>query len=335
MKQYENVVLVTGGAGFIGSAFLRMLVPKYSTWYFINLDALTYAGDLNKVESIADYENYVFVYGSICDRLLVESLFEKYRVNIVVNFAAESHVDNSIKDAKSFIETNIKGTQVLLDVAKNNWVINETKKHQSHNKFLQISTDEVYGSLTLEDDPMTEDANFAPNNPYSASKASAELLARSYYKTFGLPIIITRSSNNFGPFQNSEKFIPTIIRSALLNQDIPIYGKGDNIRDWIYVYENIEAINLILIDGIIGEIYNIGCGNEKTNLDIALLILKLIPNSKSRINNTHDRLGHDFRYALNINKLSNIGFKNKGKFINELAQTIEFYRKLTNEYNTK
>ena len=334
MKQYDNVLLVTGGAGFIGSAFLRMLVPKYPNWYFINLDALTYAGDLKKVESVQDYENYVFVHGNICDRPLVESLFEKYKVNILVNFAAESHVDNSIRDAESFIETNIKGTYILLDVAKEKWGYNGTAKSDNNYQFLQISTDEVYGSLRLNDSPWTEESNLAPNSPYSASKASAELLARSYFRTFNLPTIITRSSNNFGPFQNTEKFIPTIIQSILSNQDIPLYGQGLNVRDWIYVDDNVSALETILNKGQSGETYNIGGDNEVSNLQLVHLLLS-ITKSNSKIKRVQDRLGHDFRYSLNSYKLQSLGFINQNNFIYNLNQTIDFYLRLNNEHNIK
>ena len=325
MKQYENVLLVTGGAGFIGSAFLRMLVPKYSNWYFINLDALTYAGDLRKVESIQDYENYVFFHGNICDRTLVEGLFDKYKINIVVNFAAESHVDNSIKDADSFIETNIKGTYILLDAAKDKWGYNGTNKSYENYRFLQISTDEVYGSLGANDEPWTEESILSPNSPYSASKAAAELLARSYFKTFGLPIIFSRSSNNFGPYQNEEKFIPTIIRSILFNRDIPVYGQGLNIRDWIYVEDNIIALELILTKGRIGEIYNIGGDNEVSNLDLANSLIN-ITNSTSRIKYVNDRLGHDFRYSIDSRKIRELDWKLVKEFNQQLIETVEFYR---------
>lgn len=332
MKQYENVVLVTGGAGFIGSAFLRMLVPKYPNWLFINLDALTYAGDLKKVQTIQDYTNYVFVHGNICNRELVEDLFEKYAIDIVVNFAAESHVDNSIKDAESFVQTNIKGTYILLDVAKNKWGYDESSKLNSNARFIQISTDEVYGSLNLDEDSWTEKAPIQPNSPYAASKAASELLARSYFKTYGLPILITRSSNNFGPYQNNEKLIPTAINSVINDKPIPIYGNGSNIRDWIYVDQNVEAILNVIQKGIIGETYNIGGNNERSNLDIVNQILSIIPESKSKIQLVKDRLGHDFRYSIDSSKLQSMGTKVEVDFDRYLKQTINFYLGISHEY---
>lgn len=333
MKQYENVVLVTGGAGFIGSAFLRMLVPKYPNWLFINLDALTYAGDLKKVQTIQDYTNYVFVHGNICNREIVEDLFEKYAIDIVVNFAAESHVDNSIKDAESFVQTNIKGTYILLDVAKIKWGYDGSSKLNSNARFIQISTDEVYGSLHLDEDSWTEKAPIQPNSPYAASKAASELLARSYFKTYGLPIIVTRSSNNFGPYQNNEKLIPTVINSVINDKPIPIYGNGENIRDWIYVDQNVEAILNVIQKGMIGETYNIGGNNERSNLEIAEQIISIIPESKSKIQLVKDRLGHDFRYSIDSSKLQSLGTKVEVDFDYYLKQTIDFYLRYGNEYH--
>jgi dTDP-glucose 4,6-dehydratase len=248
---YKNIVLVTGGAGFIGSAFLRILVPKHPDWFFINLDALTYAGDLKKVESISESANYTFVHGNICDRTLVEKLFDEYKINWVVNFAAESHVDNSIKDSTAFIQTNVAGTHVLLDVAKQAWGLDGLSKPDNKYRFLQISTDEVYGSLGPSDKSWVEDDPLLPNSPYAASKAAAELICRSYFKTYQMPILTTRSSNNFGPFQNEEKFIPTIILALVHERDIPIYGNGSNVRDWIYVEDNIEYLLVILNSSLI------------------------------------------------------------------------------------
>lgn len=328
MKNYDNVLLVTGGAGFIGSAFLRMLVPKYPSWYFINLDALTYAGDLKKVQNVESSENYTFVHGNICDRNLVVSLFKKYKINIVVNFAAESHVDNSIKDAESFVETNIKGTYVLLDVAKNEWVFHDSNQSYSYYRFLQVSTDEVYGSLFIDEDSWTELSPIQPNSPYASSKAASELLVRSYHKTHKLPILITRSSNNFGPFQNNEKLLPTIINAAKKNKTIPIYGNGKNVRDWIYVDDNVSAIELVLTLGLVGEIYNIGGDNEISNIEFANTILSLIPFSNSKIKFVKDRPGHDFRYSVDSSKLKKLGFKSQKGFLDKLNQTINFYRDL-------
>ena len=335
MKNYDRVLLVSGGAGFIGSAFLRMLVPKYPNWFFINLDALTYAGELKKVDSVQDYENYFFVHGNICDRPLVERLFEQHNVNIVVNFAAESHVDNSIKDAESFVETNIRGAYILMDVAKNKWNYNGKKNSNEIYRFIQISTDEVYGSLGINDESFKEDSKIAPNSPYSASKAAAEHIAMSYHKTYFLPIIITRSSNNFGMYQNSEKFIPTVIKSVILNDHIPIYGNGKNIRDWIYVDDNVEAIELIINKGVIGNVYNIGGDCELTNIELALKILKLVPNSSSEIKYVDDRLGHDFRYSINSSALKEMGYIKKSDFDMNLEKTISFIRENINEFYNK
>lgn len=322
MKQYDNILLVTGGAGFIGSAFLRMFVPKYSNWLFINLDALTYAGDLKKLVSVEDYENYKFFHGNICDRELVEKLFDNYQVNIVLNFAAESHVDNSIKDSNKFIKTNILGTHCLLDVALRYWSEISMKKKSI---FIQISTDEVYGSLSMNDHPSNESDPLLPNSPYSSSKAAAELVCRSYFKTFELPVIITRSSNNYGPYQNSEKLIPKIIINALNNIKIPIYGDGYNVRDWIYVEDNCDAILEIILRGTIGEIYNIGGGNELTNNKIVDLILRKLDKSSELIVYVEDRLGHDFRYSLNYQKITRLGWKKKTAFDLGIETTIKHY----------
>jgi dTDP-glucose 4,6-dehydratase len=323
---YKNTVLVTGGAGFIGSAFLRILVPKYPDWFFINLDALTYAGDLKKVESISESANYTFVHGNICDRTLVEKLFDEYKINWVVNFAAESHVDNSIKDSTAFIQTNIAGTHVLLDVAKQAWGLDGLSKPDNKYRFLQISTDEVYGSLRPNDKSWVEDDPLLPNSPYAASKAAAELICRSYFMTYQLPIIISRSSNNFGPYQNKEKFIPTIILSILANNPVPIYGNGNNIRDWVYVSNNISGLLVILLNGVLGETYNIGFDNEKANLEIAKLIIQLMPGSNSSIDFVNDRLGHDFRYSLDSSKIKKLGFTITNDFDLKISETIQYYK---------
>jgi dTDP-glucose 4,6-dehydratase len=319
MKQYDNVLLVTGGAGFIGSAFLRMLVPKYPNWYFINLDVLTYAGDLSKVESIKNCQNYLFVQGDICNQKLLISLFSEHDINIVVNFAAESHVDNSIKDAFPFIESNINGTYYLLQTAKSFWT------DYSNNfkfKFIQISTDEVYGSLGIDSESSNEFSLIAPNSPYSASKAAAELLCRSFYETYSFPVMITRSSNNYGPYQNEEKLIPTILRCVSNSLDIPIYGNGKNVRDWIYVEDNIYAIETVLLSGNIGEVYNIGGKCEMTNIEIANKIMRFYPTSLSKIRFVEDRLGHDFRYSLNIDKISKLGWKPKTSIEDGIAMLV-------------
>jgi dTDP-glucose 4,6-dehydratase len=323
---YKNTILVTGGAGFIGSAFLRILVPKHPDWFFINLDALTYAGDLKKVEAISESPNYTFVHGNICDRRLVEKLFEEYPINWVVNFAAESHVDNSIKDSTAFIQTNIAGTHVLLDVAKLAWGLDGLTKPDNKYRFLQISTDEVYGSLGPNDKSWVEDDPLFPNSPYAASKAAAELICRSYFKTYQMPIIITRSSNNFGPYQNKEKFIPTIILAIINRRDIPIYGNGSNVRDWIYVEDNIAYLEAVLTQGKVGEYYNIGGNQEMSNLEIAKLVNELIKPIKSQIKHVKDRLGHDYRYSINSEKVSKLKVK-VSELNDSLRTTIDYYVK--------
>lgn len=328
MNSYDNVLLVTGGAGFIGSAFLRMFVPKFPRWFFINLDVLTYAGDLKNVESIKDHNNYLFIHGDICDRELIKSLFDQYSINIVVNFAAESHVDNSIINASAFLETNIFGTYCLLDVAKSFW----TKRDSMEvSKFIQISTDEVYGSLKNDDPSSKEIDNLLPNSPYSASKASAELICRSYFVTFGVPVIVTRSSNNYGPYQNSEKLIPKIILNAIEDKKIPIYGDGNNVRDWIYVEDNCNAIMKIIDQGRIGEIYNIGGENELTNNAIVQLILDKLSKSLTLKEYVKDRLGHDVRYALENNKLKLLGWTCETSFHLGINRTIDYYKKMFKE----
>lgn len=327
MKKYDNVLLVTGGAGFIGSAFLRVLVSKYPNWYFINLDSLTYAGDLNRVKSIQDCKNYLFVQGDICNRSLLETLYEKYAINIVVNFAAESHVDNSILKPRAFIETNINGVYNLLDLSKKYWFSVNKKERESKYRFLQISTDEVYGSLEFNGKSWKEESCLAPNSPYSSSKASAEMLVMSYFKTYELPVLITRSSNNFGPFQNKEKLIPKIIDSVINNRPIPIYGDGKNIRDWIFVYDNVNALELVLLNGQIGHHYNIGGDNEISNLDLVHLIIGYLKNHDyyGTYEFVSDRLGHDLRYSIDSRKINQLGWNIKFDFEDSMVKTIVSY----------
>jgi dTDP-glucose 4,6-dehydratase len=323
MKKYDNVALVTGGAGFIGSAFLRLFTPQMSNWFFINLDCLTYAGSLENVIPIENLENYIFIEGNISDMKLVEEIFEDYKPNIVVNFAAESHVDNSIDDSKNFILTNVLGTHVLLEVARIKWA---DRNKDAFFRFVQISTDEVYGSLSKEQESFSESSGYYPNSPYSASKAAADLICRSYSKTYGLPIIITRSSNNFGPYQNSEKLIPKIINNALNDLLIPIYGDGTNIREWIFVDDNCNAIMKILLEGDIGEIYNIGGKTELSNLDITKIILDKLKKNYDLISFVRDRLGHDFRYSLNTSRLEMLGWRENTSFLEGLDLTLLFYQ---------
>lgn len=305
-------ILVTGGAGFIGSCFIRYILNKYSNYKIINLDALTYCGNLDNLKDVENNPNYEFVHGNICDEALVNELINK--VDIVINFAAESHVDNSIKVSKIFFETNVLGTLNLL----------EASKKSNIKRFIQISTDEVYGSI--KEGYFTENSQIAPNNPYAASKASADLLVRSYYETYKLPTIITRCTNNYGPYQYPEKLIPFFISKLLKNEKVPIYGDGMQIRDWLYVYDHCEAIDLVLHNGKIGEIYNIGGHNEKTNLEITGLILSAMNKDESFIEHVEDRLGHDRRYALSNDKISSeLNWSPKVSFEQGIKATIDWY----------
>ncbi len=306
-------ILITGGAGFIGSNFIRYMIEKYPNYKFINLDALTYCGNLENLEGIEKNPNYNFVKGNITDKKLIDNLVSK--VDYIVNFAAESHVDRSIKDPEIFIKSNILGTQNLLNAAK---------KHNIK-KFLQVSTDEVYGSLG-KTGYFTEETPLQPNSPYSATKASADLMVRAYHNTFDLPVNITRCSNNYGPYQFPEKLIPLMISNALEDEPLPIYGDGKNIRDWLHVYDHCTAINLVLHEGKLGEIYNIGGHNEKQNIEIVKLILSALNKDYSLIKFVNDRLGHDKRYAIDSNKIrTELGWKPKYTFETGIVETINWY----------
>ncbi|MDI6794315.1 MAG: dTDP-glucose 4,6-dehydratase [bacterium] len=326
------IVLVTGGAGFIGSNFIRYVLKKYPADIVINLDKLTYAGNLENLEGIKDNPGYRFVRGDIADRELVNRLFAEERFDLAVNFAAESHVDRSILDAAPFIEANIKGAQVLLEVAR----------YYGVKKFLQVSTDEVYGSLGKEG-LFREDSPIRPNSPYAASKAAADLLCYTYYNTYDLPVIITRSSNNYGPYQFPEKLMPLMIRNALNDKKLPIYGQGGNVRDWIYVEDNCRAIDLVLRNGRVGEVYNIGASCERVNLEIVKLILKKLDKPESLIEFIEDPRGkaHDFRYGLDSSKVQNeLNWSPRYDLEEGLDKTIEWYlahqgwleRVITGEY---
>jgi len=306
-------LLITGGAGFIGSNFIHYVLDKYLDYKIINLDKLTYCGNLDNLKEVENNPNYKFVQGDICDREKVEEIFGEEKPDFVVNFAAETHVDRSILDPHSFTETNVLGTHILLEAAKKFGI----------ERFLHISTDETYGSV--EDRKFKEDDILLPNSPYSASKASADLLARSYCKTFSLPVIITRSSNNYGPYQFPEKVIPLFISNILEGKKVPLYGTGKNIRDWIFVLDNCEGIDAVLHNGEIGEIYNIGGGNEKTNLELTKIILNELGKDESQIEYVEDRLGHDFRYALDIEKVKKIGWEPKHSFEEAIRETIKWY----------
>lgn len=308
-------LLVTGGAGFIGSNFIRYMLNNYPIYNIVNLDVLTYAGNLVSLKDIQNNPHYVFIKGDISNFQLIDYIIKTHQIDVIVNFAAESHVDRSILDPSIFIKTNIFGTQILLDAAKANKI----------KKYVQISTDEVYGSLG-EKGYFTEQTQLAPNSPYAASKASADLLVRSYHKTFGLNINITRCSNNYGPFHFPEKLIPLIITNALENRKIPIYGNGENVRDWLHVSDHCAAIDLVIHKGKKGEIYNIGGHNECTNNDIVHLILEKLRVSKSLIEYTIDRPGHDLRYAIDPSKMEkDLGWKPRYIFEKGLDETIQWY----------
>lgn len=327
-------ILITGGAGFIGSNFIPYYLNKYKNDQVINVDKLTYAGDISNLNEIAGHERYLFVEGDICNRNLIESLFKDYDINNVIHFAAESHVDNSILNPNEFIDTNIVGTFNLIDVARNQWMTapNQFKNDFKDSVFHHISTDEVYGTLG-ESGLFTEQTPYAPNSPYSASKASSDFIVRSYFHTYGMNVVTTNCSNNYGPKQHDEKLIPTIIRKALLGEQIPIYGDGKNIRDWLYVLDHCKGIDLVFHDGKAGETYNIGGMNERNNLYIANKICEILdeikPKDKSYKGQIHfvkDRPGHDFRYAIDANKIENeIGWKAEENFETGIRKTVKWY----------
>ena len=308
-----TTILVTGGAGFIGSCFVRHMLKTHPDYKIINLDALTYCGNLENLDDVKDNPNYKFVHGNICDKKLVPQLVEQ--VDAIVNFAAESHVDNSIKHPEIFVETNVQGTLNLLQAAK------EFKTE----KYLQVSTDEVYGTLGKTGYFM-ETTSLAPNSPYSASKASADMLVRAYHETYGMPTLNTRCSNNYGPYQYPEKLIPFFISQLLKGEKVPVYGDGLNVRDWLYVYDHCSAIYTVLHKGKVGEVYNIGGHNEKTNMEITHLILDAMGKDESSIKYVQDRLGHDKRYAICNDKIqSELGWEPSLTFEEGIKITIDWY----------
>jgi dTDP-glucose 4,6-dehydratase len=312
-------ILVTGGAGFIGSHFIELLLEKYNDIKVFNIDKLTYAGSVHNMPFI-NSDNHVFIKGDICDSELINSLFREVDFDIVVNFAAESHVDNSIKSPGIFVTSNVVGLQNILSAAKDYW------REYKDKLFIQISTDEVYGSAK-EGESFFETSILAPNSPYSATKASADLIALSYFKTYKLPVIITRSSNNFGPRQNFEKLIPKTITSFLNRTIVPIYGNGLNIRDWIYVKDNCRLILSLFSSSVPGEIYNIGAGNEFTNLQMVTKIMEKLNISDDQYVFVNDRLGHDFRYSVNTDKILNLNDNFLfTSFEIALNETINYYR---------
>ena len=322
-------VLVTGGAGFIGSNFVKRMLGKHNDWQIVNLDKLTYAGNLENIKELAQDPNHIFIKGDISDREQVRDLFDKYDFDYVINFAAESHVDRSIREPEVFLKTNVMGTQCLLDAAKDCWVTGKDEggypTYRAGVKFLQVSTDEVYGALGKEG-YFTESTPLAPNSPYSASKASADLITRAYGKTFKLPVNITRCSNNYGPYQFPEKLIPLMIGNALEEKPLPVYGDGMQIRDWLHVSDHCDAIEKVLLCAKPGQVYNIGGNNEKANIEIVKLILSILGKSESLITFVKDRLGHDRRYAIDNSKIKKeLGWQPRYTFENGMEETIDWY----------
>ncbi|MFC5401769.1 dTDP-glucose 4,6-dehydratase [Cohnella soli] len=308
-------LLVTGGAGFIGSNFIRHMLEKYPTYRIVNVDLLTYAGNLDNLVEIQQSPNYRFMRADITNVPAIETLVTE-GIDAIVNFAAESHVDRSITDPGIFVRTNVTGTQTLLDLAR---------KYQVH-KFIQVSTDEVYGTLGAEG-LFIESTPLAPNSPYSASKAGADLLVRAYHETFGMNVNITRCSNNYGPFQFPEKLIPLMIRNALTNQTLPVYGDGQNVRDWLHVEDHCSAIDLVLHSGRSGEVYNVGGNNERTNEQVVRTILKQLGKPETLITFVEDRLGHDRRYAIDATKIRDeLGWQPRYDYDSGIRQTIAWYQ---------
>jgi len=322
-------ILVTGGAGFIGSNFVKHMLRRYTNYKIYNVDLLTYAGNLENLTDISDDKNYEFIRADIKDRVKVDEIFDAYDITTVVNFAAESHVDRSIVDPEIFLATNIIGTQVLLDTAKKYWKVSPDDKYckgyKPGAKFLQVSTDEVYGALGATG-MFVETMPLLPNSPYSASKASADMIVRAYHETFGMPVNITRCSNNYGPYQFPEKLIPLMINNCINNKDLPVYGDGMQIRDWLHVSDHCSAIDTVLHKGLDGEIYNIGGNNEKANIEIVKLIISNLGKSEGLIKYVKDRPGHDRRYAIDNTKItSQLGWKPVYTFENGIKDTIQWY----------
>lgn len=311
-------ILITGGAGFIGANFVQYMLNKYPEYKLTNLDLLTYAGDLDSLKSVEKFENYKFVKGDITDRLAVFELFEREQFDVVVNFAAESHVDRSINNPDVFIQTNFVGTEVLLEASRTYGV----------NRYHQVSTDEVYGDLPLKKKELlfSETSMIKPSSPYSATKAAADLLVQAYGKTYGLPITISRCSNNYGPYQFPEKLIPLMILKALKGESLPVYGDGKNVRDWLYVKDHCRAIDMILHEGTVGEVYNIGGHNERSNIEIVKLILKKLQKPIELISHVDDRLGHDLRYGIDPKKIqSELHWEPQVMFEEGIESTIQWY----------
>lgn len=335
MKGMRKTVLVTGGCGFIGVNFVRLVLGQRDRWQVVNLDKLTYAGNLASLDDVAENPGYHFVKGDICDHDLVESLFSRYNFDTVVHFAAESHVDRSITGPAEFIRTNIFGTYTLLDAARKHWLDAGPVGRASRCRFLHISTDEVYGSLG-DNGYFTESTCYDPHSPYSASKASSDHLVRAYFHTYGLPVLITNCSNNYGPYQFPEKLIPLVINNGLHGRDLPVYGDGGNVRDWLYVRDHCEAIIRVLELGRPGESYNIGGHNEKNNLEVVALLCDILDRKvgvlpsgqprRSLISFVRDRPGHDRRYAIDAGKIAQeLGWAPKMTFDQGIEQTVDWY----------
>lgn len=317
----ERTIIVTGGAGFIGSNFLNAMVVKYPAYRFVNIDLLTYAADRSNL-TIEDAPNYAFEHADIRDEAAMTQIFDVHTPTDIIHFAAESHVDNSIAGPRVFVETNILGAQILLDLARN----------RSIRRFHHISTDEVYGSLGFDDPATTEHAQIAPRSPYSASKAGADHLVLAYHETFGLDAVLTRASNNYGPHQHAEKLIPRFIARLLSGGKVPLYGSGTNVRDWLYVGDHVDAIDRVFHSGKSGEVYNVGGGNERTNTEITYALLALSGLGKDHIEHVTDRLGHDLRYALDTTKIEHaLGWHPKTPFEKGLAETFAYYKKRFDE----
>ena len=349
----QRTILITGGAGFIGSHVVRLFVTKYPDYRIVNLDKLTYAGNLENLKDVEGDPRHVFVQGDICDKELVESLFAKYDFDYVINFAAESHVDRPIKNPEIFVQSNVMGTVNLLQRAKEAWYDAEAKTWKEGKKYLQVSTDEVYGALGAEGFFM-ETTPLCPHSPYSSSKASADMFVMAFHDTYGMPINITRCSNNYGPYQFPEKLIPLIIKNILEGKNLPVYGDGSNVRDWLYVEDHCKAIDLVVREGVEGEVYNVGGHNEKTNLEIVKLTIATVRRlmeeepryravlkkqvkaadgtidiswiNEDLITFVKDRLGHDQRYAIDPTKITNaLGWYPETKFEVGIVKTIEWY----------
>jgi dTDP-glucose 4,6-dehydratase len=324
-----KTILVTGGAGFIGSNFVKLMLEKHPEYKIINIDTLTYAGNLENLKDIDDNPNYEFIKVDIRDRENIEEIFKNNEITLVVNFAAESHVDRSIEEPEVFLTTNIIGTQVLLDTAKKYWKVNPSdkycKEYKPGVKFLQVSTDEVYGALG-ETGMFVETMPLMPNSPYSASKASADMIVRAYNETFGMPVNITRCSNNYGPYQFPEKLIPLMINNCLKEKDLPVYGDGMQVRDWLHVSDHCSAIDTVLHKGRDGEVYNIGGNNEKANIEIVKLIIGTLGKSDDLIKYVKDRPGHDRRYAIDNTKITTeLGWEPVYTFEQGIKETIQWY----------